>query len=207
MKKKKLIIYLLMVSYNCFSQNKQLPQKQIQIIGGRSFNGSGDISGISFTTDYTSYFRKRFSWSMGLNGTIHFGSYPNFFNDSLGNPVDGSIRETTAGVQIVSHLNYSLLKTRKHEVRFRVGGLLRFQSSSIPDVIIVYFPAGTGLPVPVNILVNNSKQNVFTLGPSLQIAYSLMISRKISIGALAGFQFDTNADHISQTSLTIGRHF
>ncbi len=48
--------------FSCFTyaQNK-LPGKAIEIVGGYSKNGSGDLNGIVFGTDYINYISRRVS--------------------------------------------------------------------------------------------------------------------------------------------------
>lgn len=194
-------------SLNALNAQMSSSQKQVQIFGGKSFHGTGDMKGISFNTEYQQYFKKKISWSLGLGGTIHDGSFPVFFTDPSGNNIDGSIRYVTAGVQVFSHLGYSILKTNEHQFQIRFGGLIRYQSSSYYDDVTVLYPIATGLPVPVNIFQNSTPQKTFAFGGSGQILYNYTLKGNIVVGILTGIQTDTNGDTITQLSIIIGKKF
>lgn len=204
---KTISLLLFLFSFIVLSAQNILPQKQIQVFAGKSFHGTGDMKGISFNSEYQQYFKKRLSWSLGLGGTIHDGSFPVFFNDPSGNETDGSIRYTTAGVQVFSHVGYSILKTNEHMFQIRFGGLIRYQSSSYYDDVTVLYPIATGLPVPVNIFKNTTPQKTFAFGGSGQILYNYSLKNNITAGILAGIQTDTNGDAITQLSFIIGKKF
>lgn len=203
--KYKLTFCLLLISAFSFAQNKN--NKSIQLILGRATHGSGDIRGLIFTTEYAKYFKKRLSWIVGIGGTIHDGSLPVFFTVPNGNTVDGSVRYTTAGVQVNGQIGYSFLKTISHEMQLRLGALVRYQSSSYFDQVSILFPIITGLPYPVVVFNNTTPQRTYSIGGNLEIHYNYTITKKIMIGIIAGLQTDTNGDTISQLSLSIGRRF
>src|SRR5688572_5942097 len=71
-----------------------LPQRHIQISCGTSFNGTGDISGFAFNTEYGQYFKKKFSWHAGIGGTIHDKEESIFYTNQSGNMIDASVRAT-----------------------------------------------------------------------------------------------------------------
>ncbi len=199
-------LFLLLVSKSIFSQTKT-PTQKVQVIFGRSSHGTGDMRGISFATEYENYFKNKFSWAIALGGTIHDGFEPLFYADTRGRAIDGSIRYTTAGLQISSHFGYDFIRTIKHEFQFKAGGLLRYQSSSYFDELQINYPTGTGFPVPVIILENKTPQKTYTAGASFQLLYHYTFKNNLCIGILGGFQLDTNGDNISQLSLIIGKRF
>jgi hypothetical protein len=201
-----LAVILLLASNSLFSQTKK-PGQKIQVIAGRSSHSTGDIQGISVATEYENYFRKHFSWTIALGGTIHDGFEPLYYEDSRGRPIDGSFRYTTAGLQISSHFGYNFIRTTKHEFQFRAGGLLRYQSSSYFDDLQINYPIGTGYPVPIIIIENKTPQKTYAAGGSCQLLYNYTFNNNLSVGLLGGFQLDTNGDNISQLSLTIGKRF
>jgi len=45
------------------------------------------------------------------------------------------------------------------------------------------------------------------LGAYPKIEYNYTIRKKVTLGVIAGFQFDTNGDNIMRLSLTLGRRF
>ena len=203
-----IIILFCFLHFFSYSQEKEKPGKQdFKFYFGKSIHFTGDVPGIAFNSEYSKAFKKRLSLSIGIGGTIHNGSFPNFYTDPNGNPVDGSIRNTTAGFQINGHVGYSPLTIKKHEFLLRLGTVLRYQASSLYDQAGIYYPIITGLPIPVIDIINYEPQKIYTIGASGQIMYSYSITQKIIIGALAGYQFDTNGDNISQLSIFAGIRF
>lgn len=184
-----------------------LPKQQIQLYTGPSFNGTGDIIGFAYDTEYGKYFKKKSSWYIGIGGTIHDRQEPIYYNDRDGNPVDGSVRATIAAVQVSGLYGYSFVRNEVNEFVLKVGPLLRYQSSSYWDGLGVYPPAGTGFPIPVVSFFNTSPQRTFAVGGNLGFAYNYTFSKKISIGILTELQLDTNGDTITQCLLSIGRRF
>ena len=178
----------LLVSLFSYSQKKDSNGSQITSVHfGRSKHYSGDIPGIMFNVEYCKYLKRRMSWIIGLGSTIHDGARELFFNDLNGNPVDGSIRYTVAGFQLSSHLGYDFLKSDSHNFLVRIGPVFRYQSSSLYDDLTIYYPAGTGLPIPVIVFNNTEPQKTFTVGLSGQISYSYFITDRVMIGAIAGY--------------------
>src|SRR5215204_4669762 len=151
----KLFSFLIIIPFFASSQNTAL-KKHIQLTAGTSFNGTGDIRGFAFNTEYGQYIKKKLSWYFGIGGTIHDKTEPIFYPDQSGNLIDASVRATTAGFQIACLLSYSIIKTEDHEFLTRLGPLFRYQSTSYWDVLGVLPPAGTGLLFPVVAFINTS---------------------------------------------------
>lgn len=189
------------------SAQTPLSTRTIQLYAGPSFNGTGDIVGFTFDTEYGKYFKKKSSWYVGIGGTIHDRQWPIFYNDREGNQVDGSVRATIAAVQVSGLYGYSFVRNEVNEFLVKVGPIIRYQSSSYWDGLALYPPAGTGFPIPVVAFYNVSPQRTLAIGGNLGFAYNYTISKKISIGILAELQLDTNGDTITQCLLSIGRRF
>jgi hypothetical protein len=202
----KLFSFLIIVPLFASSQNT-ISKKHIQLTAGTSFNGTGDIRGFAFNTEYDQYFKKKFSWNIGMGGTIHDKVEPIFYTDQSGNLIDASVRATTAGFQVTCLLSYSIIKTEEHEFFTRIGPLFRYQSTSYWDVLAVYHPAGTGLPFPVVAFINTSPQRTVAIGGAVQIGYAYSINKKISLGILGSFQLDSNGDVLRNALISIGRRF
>lgn len=200
--------YIFYLTFLILLSNKSQGQKQqIQLSFGQSFNSTGDTRGLGFATEYNRYFKKKLNWSASFGGTIHDGFFPILYEYPVGRQNDGSIRYTIAGFQVSSHLSYNFLNSTQHELLFRLGTVLRYQSSSYWDVVNVLYQPITGLPYPVVVFENTTPQKTVAIGGSTQIGYSYTINKKLSIGVLGGFQFDTQGDNISNLSVTIGRRF
>ncbi len=193
---------LLLATVAGFSQNKQ-----IKLLAGRSFNGTGDINGFGFSVGYEKYFKKKVNWSASIGSTIHDGQFPILYEYPEGNRVDGSIRYTTAGFQGIYALGYNFLKSNTNEFTIELGALLRYQSTSYYDNVVVLYPALTNLPYPVVLFRNRAPQKTFAVGAAPQISYNYSLSKKIRIGIAVSYQFDTNGDNIAQISLLVGRKF
>ena len=199
--------FLSVIPFFADAQEKKTPYTNIAgLSAGRSRHGSGDINGFIFTTEYSRYIKKSFSLGVSISGTIHDGSSPLFFTGS-GRSIDGSIRYTVAGFQLSPTVGYSFVKTPRHEILARLGGLLRYQSSSLPDDFIIYYPAFTGLPFPVIVFNHTTPLRTFTIGATGQLFYYFNVTEKIFAGVIAGFQFDSGGDNISQVGICTGIRF
>jgi len=201
-----LLFCFLLISFFAEAQ-VSLPKRHVQVYAGLSFNGTGDIVGFAYDTEFGKYFKKKSSWYVGMGGSIHDTHWPILYTDQSGNQIDGSVRATTAGFQISGLYGYSLVRNLKHEFLVKIGPLLRYQSTSYWDELAVYPPAGTGLPFPVVSFFNISPQRTLALGGNAEFVYNYTISKKVSIGVLAELQLDTNGDTISQFLFSVGRRF
>ena len=104
----KLFSFLIMIPFFATSQSTT-PKKQIHLSAGTSFNGTGDIRGFAFNTEYSQNFKRKLFWHVGIGGTIHDKTEPIFYTDQGGNSIHASVRATTAGFQITGLLSYSIL--------------------------------------------------------------------------------------------------
>ncbi|NOT93871.1 hypothetical protein [Ferruginibacter sp.] len=203
--KKLLFLSMLFISVSAFAQ-KNLPSKKIQLSGGYSRTGSGDMPGYMYGAEYAKYFKKKTSWAVGFNGFIYDGSESLFSSSDPNKRSNGKMRYTTAGLQINSHLGISIIRNKFHELQFRLGALVKYQSASIDGYAITY-PVATNYPEPVVTFYNYNPQRTIAAGGSVQVAYNYTIKNKISIGFLGGVQTDSEGDLIYQTGLTFGRKF
>lgn len=192
----------LLLSIHIFCQ-----EKKIELQAGRSFNGTGDIRGVGLSLEYSKTIKKKFDWTVSIGSNIHDGSFPILFEYTSGNMVDGSVRYTTAGMQAAYSLGYSFIKTGGSDLRLKIGGLLRFQSTSYYDDVTVLYPTLTGLSYPVIVFRNSNPQRTVSAGLITQFGYKVNVNKKICVGVVGSFQFDTNGDNISQLMLSLGRRF
>lgn len=202
----KKIVWVLIMSItvaNAFSQNEN-----IHIAVGRSFHGTGDFRGISFSTNYERFFKnKAFSGTYSFGGTIHDGDFPIYYNYPAGETTDGSIRYTTAGLQIGYYLGYNFIKKVDcAKLQFKIGGIARYQTSSYYDDVAVLYGALTNIPFPVVVIRNFTPSRTYAVGLNPQISFSHIAGKKYFFGIKGDFQFDTNEDNIASLSLMIGRN-
>lgn len=203
-----LLLTLAFVSANlqvAAQEGKALNNEFVMLSFGRSKHGSGDIRGFSFATEYTRYFKKKLSWSVSIGTTVHDGEDILFY-EMAGQMQNGSIRYTTAGVQGLFGMGYSIIQRSRSEVKVNLNTLLRYQTSSYSGRGI-YFPGATGLPFPVVQFHHWSPARTFTLGASLSGGYHYTFDKGVMLGVSGAFQTDLNGDVLSHTSFSIGKRF
>jgi hypothetical protein len=184
------------------------PARALKFNIGKSKLGTGDVQGVMMGVEYEKYFSSKMSWSTEVGATIHDGSDLLLVTETGGQVRDLSYRYTTAGLQLAGKIGYNFLRTRNWDFGGRLGGLFRYQSSSLPEDVTIIFPVATGLPVPVFINQHLSPQRTYSVGALSQLFCGYTIKNKISIGIVTGLQLDTNGDTIfPQVSFTIGRRF
>ena len=157
-----------------FYTNTIFSQEQFATFNfGRSYNGTGDLGGFQYGISYGKNInQKRLFWTVGFEGTLHDDeSIEYFFTDEQGNNLDGKSRFVSAGLQLVGSLGYDFIKSDRHRFGASVGPLLRYQSSSIPDVISTFFPIITDLPFPVQVIEFREPFRTLALGAVLKVNY------------------------------------
>ena len=202
-----LLVVILLFSCAVTAQTG-LPKHLINVSGGYSKTGTGDLNGYILSAAYQQYLTKRISWSAGFGGTLHDGAEPVFYiHPYTGKLVDGSVRYTTGGLQGFGHAGYSLVRSGRHEIQLRAGVVVRLQSTSLFDVLSITPAQVSGLPMPVVDFINNSRQQTISGGYSAQVVYNFTVQQKTTFGFLAGFQNDTGGDVITQLAFSAGRRF
>lgn len=171
---------------------------------GRSFHGSGDLSGICFTAEYGHFINKKLEISGNITSTMHWGSFGLFLN-SPNESFDASFRYGTAGLQAGSKLGFDFLNLPNHILKAQGGSFVRYQSSSLPDQYGVTFPPAINYPEPVFTFRHEEKQNIFTVGYVAELSYAYITNNQWMLGAKAGFQNDTNADVITYYGIVLGK--
>jgi hypothetical protein len=201
-----MIAGLLTCSFTAMSQ-KKLPGKALQIMGGYSSHGSGDMKGIVFGTEYLDYVTRKFSLSYSIRATINNGAETIIVNNQVsGQRTDASIRFTTAGVQVGVNGGLSLIRTPKHEFMISLGAFGRYQSASNgSDGYSLYYPQQTGVPTVLVGYNNRTPQKTYAVGGIFQLHHNFTFRDKIYLGLMPGFQTDTNGDLIPYVALSVGR--
>lgn len=175
---------------------------------GRSFNGTGDISGFQYGFTFARSLGKRTYWSVGFEGTLHDDENINYiFDDGQGNSFEGKDRFVTGGLQLVGCFGYDFIKNNSNAFGLSLGPLIRYQSSSIPDIKSTYFPIVTELPFLVEYNEYTSSFRTISLGAVLKLNYYYTFDSNYLLGVTAGLQTDTNGDTISYVSLGFGKRF
>lgn len=206
MKKKYVLLFavvLFIQSVTTYCQENTI--RGINVNGGVSYSGTGDIIGPIFCVEYIKPLKRNWFISYGLGATIHSETgIPVFFNYN-NQTIDATIHETNAGIQAISHIGYFFVNSSNSVLGVKTGAVLRYQSTSSTAIITALFPAATNLPYPVYVYENVDPQNTFATGLSGQVYYTYRLNKKLGIGLLGGFQFDSNGDNISQLSLSLTR--
>lgn len=172
---------------------------------GKSWHGTGDLDGIIAEVAYDHNFSNRLDLSTGLTTTINWGKDKGLNSYSPNaSPQDRLMRFTTAGFQLAPVVNFALLYTPIVQLKVGAGPLLRFQSSSYPDVYEYYQDASV-FPEPFYIFYSREKQNIITAGYTVNAIFMARVSPKFLTGLKASFQNDTNGDVITSISLIIGK--
>lgn len=198
-----LLPLFLILSYNLsFAQNKI---SSLQLSIGKSWHGTGDLNGIIVEAAYENYFIKRLSFSNALTTTIHY-KRDKGFNDLIPNisPANRLLHFTTAGLQTTSLLHYTILELPNHKFRVDGGLILRFQSSTYPEQYR-YVQDPNIYEEPFYVIYESGRQNIFSVGYCTGLSYLVNVCSKYQIGLRALFQNDTNADAITQMSITFSR--
>ena len=199
-----LLFGIVLLNYSEAQEKANVPEKHLSLTIGKSKHGSGDLDGVMISIGYSKKLSKHFSWHAGLTSTLHDGKFPVIYTiPGTNNTIDGSYRYTTGGFQGSFLIGHDFLKTIKHRLDLRLGGILRYQSSSYYDVITVFYPPSTGLLVPVIVLENTTPQRTFAVGAIGEVFYGYQISPKLMLGASAGLQIDSNGDTMRQLGISV----
>lgn len=199
------IISFLTVFPFAVNAQRKVPGKSLSFTAGRATHFTGDVRGLGVQTEYTVSVKKNWFWTAGIGYTIHNDKGIPVLFDYNGRTYDETKNETNAGIQITGHWGYKLLNKSADQLGVKIGGLLRYQSFSAATSVTILYPAFTNLDYPVYVFDNSDPQVTFAAGVTGQLFYTHALSPKLGFGVLAGFQFDSNGDNISQLSLSITR--
>lgn len=177
------------------------------LTGGLSNHGTGDMLGVSENISVGKYFREKLSWSAGLGASLHDGVYPISSTQTDGTVLDHSYRYVTGGFQASGGVGYSLIRGKRSEFGVRASGILRYQSSSYYDRLMVIFAQNSTVPYPATYIFNSTPQRTYSIGIAPELFYNHAITKTLFVGLSTGFQADTNSDIITHFSISIGKRF
>ncbi|NIJ52831.1 hypothetical protein [Dyadobacter arcticus] len=190
------------------SPGESSPGKMLAVNIGRSRAGSGDLNGLAVGVEYEKLFRPKLSWASELGMTIHDGSDLLLVTWDDGRQEDLSYRHTTAGIQLAGKLGYHFVKSNHFDAGLKLGGLLRYQSSSLANDREILFPILTGYPLPVTIIRNTGPQRTVAVGGMLQLFGRYTFRKNLAAGFVTGIQADSNGDVFFPTlAVSIGTRF
>jgi hypothetical protein len=188
---------------------QKLPARALQLRGGYSIHGSGDLKGISVATEYRQYLRDKLSVSVAIGTTIHHGKALHATLTGPGIGIrDNSFYEMSAGIQLLASGGFSVIRSRHHELLIDAGLLLRYQYSSLgTNGWSVYTPQTTGLGEIVVAFNNQYPVRTLTVGYQPRIEYNYTFRNRYAIAISAAFQNDTEGDAIPSLMLGAIRRF
>lgn len=204
------LILIIICGLNSISnaQEAYLPNRTVSASIGFARHGTGDLAGITQGFEFEKYLNRKFSWSIDAGSSIHNGEYPETYIDQNQKERDISYRYTVAGIQIAGIAGFSFIRSDYITLGIKAGVLFRYQSSSMPNGLATYYPAGTGLPFPVMVAENTTPQSTYSPGGLIRLFLNYSPTRKISLRLHTGLQADTNGDVLfPQFTFSVGRSF
>ncbi len=200
--KRLVAISLLLASF--FIQQVAAQSKNAFFISaGKSFHGTGDLKGIAVDVMHEHNLNNRFSWSNSLTTTIHYKIDRGLNNNSSQPSLqDNLMRFTTAGIQLNSHIDLTLINFSDNKIKLEVGPMVRFQSSSYPTSFGIH--QENNFPYLYYVVNYNENYNTISPGYNVSLSYITNVSFKYKAGFKATFQNDTQSDVITSLSLVFG---
>lgn len=199
------IALLVLLHPLCSFSQSEMPAETIELNFGCTRHGTGDLGGFIINAEYRRYFRPRVYFTGGLAATINDGFRELTYTTPSGEVIDGSIRNAIGGVQLSSRVGWDFIRRSRNSFSVSVGPLVRYQTSTVPDALSIYFPGGgTGFPFPAIVFEHYSPQRTLSLGAAVQLSYRYQLPAKFFLGANAAFQTDSNGDALPQISAAFG---
>ena len=192
--RKLLLIAAFAFLYSCvFAQTEG---NKVNFAAGSSMHGTGDLKGIIVSLTYEHELAKRFNFANALTTTINSGK--DYWAGT------NAFHYTTAGIQLNPFVQFHIVANRDQKLSFGLGGLLRFQSTSLPSAY-GYYDEPNRFPEPFYAFRYYGKTNTFCPGYTMSLTFRNRVASKYFVGIRAGFQNDTNGDAITSVSLLLER--
>lgn len=200
-------LFILLTCGSAFAQTgrSEFYNSFISLSGGRSTHGTGDMKGVSQKIAYGKYFKKRLLWFSSVGADIHDGKFEVTRIGENGETTDHSFRYTSGAFQLTGGVGFSFLRNSRSDLGIKIGGILRYQSSSFYDNLSILFDPERIGPYPATFIFNTSPQRTYSAGVGPEAFYQQTIFRSIFAGLSAGFQVDTNGDVLTNMALSIGK--
>ncbi|GEM_PF-5346635 len=193
MLKKFTLIHLLLAPFFADAQSDtgtaSLPDA-LQVRASYSTHSSGDLQGFSLDLGIAHPFGRRFDMVNGITTTIH-------------TQAPSPLPTTTAGLQLTSVFNFNLnlVSRLPKQVKIGAGPILRYESTSVPEVFGYTLDNGTS----TIFLSNINKLNTFAIGYNVGVGFISQLGTKHQLGFRLSFQSDTNVATITHAGLVLGR--
>lgn len=185
-----------------------LRKHTVLFYGGLSIHGSGDLPGFSYGFTYEHMFGSNWIWSLSFDSNLNDGEQlPFIYEDQRGNIINSTLHDVNAGFQLTYGIGYRLIHKPKHRFALHPGIFVRYQASSLNDVMEIIYPELTGFPIPIRIIENYNDNSTWAIGGMMRFQYDYLIKTKYLLGLQLAWQTDTNGDAISNLSLRFGYTF
>jgi hypothetical protein len=210
------LIFFNSISILVQSQPKtEIFKNQYSLELGYSKSGTGDLGGIFITNSFTKQFKPKLHYKIGLSTSIHQNRGALIYTAVNGDRIDGTLRKVTAGLQLNFNYGYSFIRNLKHDFGISAGTVIRYQTTSIHDEVTGFYPSINGYgpgffenyPFSLLSIINTGPQQTGAIGASLNLFYSYSLSKRLQIGIVTAFQFDTNGDVFKNICLKTGYRF
>lgn len=197
---------LLLFLFTALPAFAQKGEGALQLSGGKSWHGTGDLSGFMAEVGYSHNFSRHFNLTTGLTTMIHSGK-DNGLNSIMpgASPDESLMRFTTASIQLTPVANFAPLRIGPHKLYLGGGGLVRFQSTSRPGMYL-YSQDSNRYPTSFYSFYNREDFTTLSVGYTFGPSLIVQAARNYQVGVKAMFQNDTNSDAITYISLIVGRN-
>lgn len=201
-------ILIIVLSITFFTNAQSSQQESINLGLGYGLHGSGDLYGYQYGVQYTKDFGKKWTWSIELGGSLHDGADDTLtYLDESGTLVDATLHFVVGGLQTGFGVTYNVIKNENHRLGLTVMPILRYQATSLSDLIATLSPGFTDLPFPVRNLIRLEPARTFSLGSVFRFEYAYHLGNDFHLGLGASFQMDTNEDTILSGLISFGKRF
>ncbi len=194
---------MLLLATSCLQLHAQNAEKKIDlhVSLAQSTHGSGDMKGVSFSTGLSGSLSKYFGWQADLTGTIHDHEFVTSFQPGTTIPAS-TFRYGTSGVQTSYLLTHNFTPKSKNSFSVKLGGLVRYQTSSFYNSLSIHSPApGSGSDLAQLEIQNSSPARTISVGYMMQLSYAYAFNPKSKLELFAAFQNDTHGDAITHLGL------
>ncbi len=187
----------------------QLDKKEsINLLFGYGKHGSGDLTGFQYGLQYSKEFGERWTWILEFGGSLHDAQDDELiYQDQIGNDVDATLHFVIGGIQAGIGTNYSFVKSDNHRLGITILPIIRYQATSISDLIATFSPGATDLPFPVRVLERFEPARTVSIGSAFRVGYEYSLGENYVLGIQASFQTDTNGDSILGSLFSFGKTF
>jgi hypothetical protein len=176
-------------------------ENKIGIFGAYSGHGVEDLTGFKVSAYHEHAFNPGISMLNGFSTSIHWGKNNGFNNINPGvTPENYLMKFTTAGFQLQSSLQAYIIKGKVFNFSFDAGPIIRFQSSSVPEIYGFHQNADY-YPEPFYVISDNSTANSLAVGYDIGVTVRKKLDEKIYMGIRASYQNDSQANSIFSVGL------